>query len=235
MRPIFSNMPMRKIRKSRTNGRTGRKVFVLPGRPFMKGMGSGISVSAWAACLGMCMMLIAGCQGNRSESYIDEDELGIIDASVRSEDTHLSEKAEYGNLQPGQAGTLERSFENAPPLIPHTTSGFFPIKKENNICLSCHMPEMTEQSGAIAIPATHFTSLRPQMVEVDGVLQFVEEDKVHIQDMNKLNHAYFNCSQCHVPQAEVTVDIENLFSPEFREEFGLERSSLREKLREGVE
>ncbi len=181
------------------------------------------------------LLFTLGCHGNKNEGYIEEDKLGLIDASVKSEETNLKEKADYANLQPGKAETIDRAFENAPPLIPHTTIGFFPIKMKNNICFSCHLPDKIEKSGAVAIPATHFTSLRPEMVEVDGILQFEEEEDVHIQELDTTNFAYFNCSQCHVPQTDVTVDIENLFTPEFREEFGLEKSDLSEKLIEGVE
>ena len=181
------------------------------------------------------IILFTGCHGNKNNEYIEENKLGIIDASVKSEETNLKEKAEYDNIQPGKAEKIDRAFENAPPLIPHTTTGFLPIKMENNICFSCHMPDKVEKSGAVAIPATHFTSLRPKMVEVDGILQFEQEQDVQIQALDSVNHAYFNCTQCHVPQTNVTVNIENLFTPEFREEFGLTKSSLKDKLKEGVE
>jgi len=181
------------------------------------------------------LLFTSACHGNRNEGYIEEDTLGLIDASVKSEETNLKEKADYAQLQPGKAEKIDRAFENAPPLIPHTTTGFFPIKGENNICFSCHLPDKVEKSGAVAIPATHFTSLRPKMVEVDGVLQFEDEQDVYVEKLDTTNHAYFNCSQCHVPQTDVTVDIENLFTPEFREEFGLEKSNLDETLKEGVE
>jgi len=179
--------------------------------------------------------LFVGCNHNKKNEFIDEDKLGIIDANVSSEETNLKTMAEYGDAKPGTAQKIDRAFENAPPLIPHTTSGFFPIKMDNNICLSCHMPDKIEASGAIALPATHFTDLRPKMVEIDGVLQFENENTIHIQELNAPNHAYFNCSQCHVPQTKVSVDIENLFTPEFREEHGIEKSSLKDRLTEGIE
>lgn len=168
----------------------------------------------------------------KDQKYLQK--LGIIDASVKSEDTNLKEKAEYENVQPGKAETIGPSFENAPPLFPHTTTGFFPIKMENNICFSCHLPDKVEKSGAVAIPASHFTDLRPKMHEVDGVLRFENEQEVYVEKLDSTNHAYFNCSQCHVPQTNVTADIENLFTPEFREEFGLEKSDLDKKIKEGV-
>ena len=185
--------------------------------------------------LALIIVLILGCQRQKKDEYIEEDSLGLIDASVKSEETNLKQKARFENSQPGNADKIERAFENAPPLIPHTTTGFFPIKMDNNICFSCHLPDKVEQSGAIAIPETHFTSFRPTMVEVDGVLQFEDESAVYEEDLDTTNHAYFNCSQCHVAQTDVTVDIENLFTPEFRAEFGLEKSNLNENMKEGVE
>jgi nitrate reductase (cytochrome), electron transfer subunit len=175
-----------------------------------------------------------GCNKGKKKELIDEDELRIIDANVKSEETNLKSMAKYNDATPGTSERIDRAFENAPPLIPHTTEGFFPITIQNNICLSCHMPDKVATSGAVQIPATHFTTLRPKMVEVNGVLQFEKESGVHIQELDSLNSAYYNCSQCHVPQTNVTVNIENLFTPEFREEHGLEKSSLKEKLKEGL-
>lgn len=182
-----------------------------------------------------CIILLLCSCGKGKQELIDEDRLGIIDADVKSEETNLKEKALYGEAIPGSAETIDRAFENAPPMIPHTTDGFFPIKIENNICLQCHMPEVAESVGAIELPETHFTSLRPRMVEVNGVLQFENESEIHIEKLDSLNSSYYNCSQCHAPQADVTIDIENLFTPEFREEFGLEKSSLQSRLKEGIE
>jgi cytochrome c-type protein NapB len=179
-------------------------------------------------------VLVWSCKANKGDEFIDESTLGFIDASVESEETNLKTKAEFENIKPGEAEKIARSFENAPPMIPHTTRGFFPIKMDNNICFTCHLPDKIEESGAVAMPESHFTDLRPKMVEVDGVLQFEDEAEIHIQKMDEPVHAYFNCSQCHVPQAKITADIENLFTPEFREEFGIEKSSLKDKFNEGI-
>lgn len=179
------------------------------------------------------LLLLVSCQNNKKENgLIDENKLGIIDASVNSEDTNLSEKPKYGEATPGEGERIDRSFENAPPLIPHTVNGFLPIKSKNNICLTCHLPEKAEESGAVPISDTHYATWRPQPVLVDGV--YVVSDSLTNKKIDKLNNHYFNCNQCHVPQAKVSVDIENLFTPEFREEFGLEQSNLNEKVSEGI-
>lgn len=179
-------------------------------------------------------VILIGCSHKKANDIIEDKQLGIIDADVKSEDTNLKSMARYVDSKPGESEKIERSFENAPPLIPHTTIGFFPIKKDNNICLSCHLPEKAKETGAVELPATHFTDLRPAMIEVDGVLEFEDESNIHMQKLDEPNHAYYNCSQCHVPQTQVTINIENLFTPEFREEHGLEKSNLNDNLEEGI-
>ena len=179
------------------------------------------------------LLLFFSCQNNKNtNNYIDENKLGIIDASVKSEDTNLSEKPKYNEAKPGDGENIDRSFENAPPLIPHTTNGFLPIKIDNNICVTCHLPDKAEESGAVPISKTHFANWRPQPELVDGV--YTVSDELINEKVDQLNNQYFNCSQCHVPQAEVSVDIENLFTPEFRQEFGLEQSNLNDKVKEGI-
>ena len=129
---------------------------------------------------------------------------------------------------------MNRSFENAPPLIPHTTAGFLPIKRKNNACLSCHLPENAKKVNARPLSKTHFTNIRPKLVLVNGIYQFPKEDGVKVQKLKKLNAAYFNCSQCHAPQTKVSIDIKNLFTPEFRKKHGIEESDLIDKVKEGI-
>jgi len=181
----------------------------------------------------MLVVFSASCN-QKKEKSIDENTLGIIVADVKSEDTNLKEKAKFSDAQPGKAETFNRSFENAPPLIPHTVEGFLPIKIENNICLSCHMPDKVEKTGAVKIPKMHFTILRPALQKENGKYHFAEKDTLVREETDNLNNAFFNCTQCHVPQAKIRVDIKNLFTPEFREEFGLEKSTLEKQFEDGL-
>lgn len=180
--------------------------------------------------------ILLSCSQNKNaqKQLIDEDKLGFIEADVESEETNLKSKAEYVSDVPGSSLVIERSFENAPPMIPHTTANFFPITRENNICFSCHLPERVKESGAVPLPATHFISLRPQMGEEGGIYYTTFEGKMALSETKNFNNAYFNCSQCHVPQAEVTANIENLFTPEFRDAIRRDKSQLKELLKEGV-
>ncbi|MEN8115607.1 MAG: nitrate reductase cytochrome c-type subunit [Bacteroidota bacterium] len=184
----------------------------------------------------LAIIVAVSCSESKKQDkiLIDEDKLGFIDADVASEETNLKSKAEYEIAIPGESEVIERSFENAPPLIPHTTVNFFPITIKNNICFSCHLPEKAEEVGAIELPETHFTDLRPELEKKGGIYYTTFEGEVAISKTNNFDNAYFNCSQCHVPQAEVSADIENLFTAEFRNALNRERSGLKDQLTEGI-
>lgn len=179
------------------------------------------------------LLFAAACSERTNDEGIEDDKLGFIDADVTSEDTEFKIRAEYMEERPGESVKMNRSFENAPPMIPHTTSGFFPIEIDRNICLSCHMPDKAKEVNAIPLPETHMANIRPQLVLVDGVYQNPKEE-VAVHKLDNLNNAYFNCSQCHAPQTKVKVDITNLFTPEFRAEFGISNSDLIKKIDEGI-
>ena len=181
----------------------------------------------------LVLFTFVACGENNSNEGIEDDELGFINADVTSEETDFKFRAEYMLERPGESEKIIRAFENAPPLIPHTTSGFFPIKIDRNICLSCHMPEKAKEVNAVPLPETHMANIRPKLVLVDGIYQNPKEE-VAVHKLDNLNNAYFNCSQCHAPQTNVKVDITNLFTPDFREEFGITTSDLIKRMDEGI-
>lgn len=97
------------------------------------------------------------------------------------------------------------------------------------------MPDKAAKFKATPLPETHFTSYRPSVVEKDGkYLVDAKEGEVTEKDLGHFNGAMFNCSQCHVPQAEVTVDIPNTFDPDYRIRSNRSQSNLKDKMGEGV-
>ncbi len=165
-----------------------------------------------------------------------EEELGLIKSDVHSDsETLLGSMPQYSLEAPGTAEKIERAFENAPPMIPHMTEGFFPITRTNNICLTCHMPDKVEETGAVALPVSHFTDYRPQVIKIGELYKVdAEEGEVIAKKLNNLSHTRFHCSQCHVPQANVTVDIKNTFDRVFRNDASKTTSNLQENIGEGV-
>ena len=84
-----------------------------------------------------------------------------------------------------------RNYPEQPPLIPHTTDGY-QVDLNGNKCLSCHARARTGESQAPMISITHF-------MDRDG------------QFLASVSPRRFFCTQCHVPQHEVKVPVENTF------------------------
>ena len=182
------------------------------------------------------VVLITACDcKDNNVNYIADEDIDMSDDLIMSDESVLTDMPEYSKVRGGESEMIDRSFENAPPLIPHRVGGFLPIKVDDNKCLRCHMPDKAPEFGAIPLPETHFTSYRPSVVEKDGIyLVDAEEGEVIEKDLGHFNGAMFNCSQCHVPQAEVTVDIPNTFDPDYRKSSDKTKSNLKTNMGEGV-
>jgi cytochrome c-type protein NapB len=183
----------------------------------------------------MTWVLLGSCHSRKEAEWADDEAIDMSHDLLLSDESALTDMPEYSKIRSGESQVFERSFENAPPLIPHRVGGFLPVKVDDNKCLRCHMPDKAPEFGATPLPATHFTSYRPMFTEVDGVYVMEEPaGELFEMDLQHFNNALFNCSQCHVPQAEVTVEIPNVFDPEYRSSSERSRSNLKDKMGEGI-
>ena len=139
-----------------------------------------------------------------ANDVIDEDDIKLADIN-------------WTKPAAGESKRYDRSFENAPPLIPHDLEGLIPITADNNMCVSCHMPEVAKDVGATPIPKSHLYSIRNKK-DLEG----------------KLSDDRLNCTTCHVPQANVEAKFKNNFKPEHRDANSTSRSNLLDVLNEGV-
>jgi len=156
---------------------------------------------------------------------IDENQLSYRNVSL--DENAETPKVKYRDNYAGSGFKFKRAFQDAPPMIPHDTTGMLPITKDDNQCLGCHMPEVAKSMGATPIPVSHFTNFRPSSSYAvkgentsDGTLKHVS--------IKKLNHLYqgrYNCSQCHAPQADVKPLVENKFTPDYKKPNGEFKSS----------
>ena len=187
-------------------------------------------------CLISLVMLVTACNNNNNdEAWVEDENIDMSFESLLSDESVLTDMPEYSKIRSGESETYQRSFENAPPLIPHRVGGFLPIKVDDNKCLRCHMPDKAPKFDAIPLPETHFTSYRPAVIEEDGIyIVDAVEGEVIEKDLDHFNGAMFNCSQCHVPQAEVTVEISNVFDPTYRKGSDKSKSNLKDNMGEGV-
>ncbi|NPA27998.1 MAG: nitrate reductase cytochrome c-type subunit [Epsilonproteobacteria bacterium] len=178
-----------------------------------------------------------------AQKVISEEELGLRKTALFSEENVAPVDAKFDAAAPGQAQKFERSYVNAPPLIPHSIEGLVPITKNNNQCLTCHMPDVAKSMGATPIPPSHFVDFRPDTkLSKDGkIIKDGKEVKntaditiAKFKKLKKLSPARFNCTQCHVPQANVKPLVQNNFKPDFKDEKLKSKSNLIDVITEGV-
>jgi cytochrome c-type protein NapB len=193
-----------------------------------------------AAVLGILSLSVTA-----GDNVVTEEELGLRKTNLYVEDDTTGVQAKFDAPAPGSSKTIERSFVNAPPLISHSVEGLLPITKANNSCLSCHMPEVAKAAGATAIPASHFVNYRPDTAMKDG--KVIKEGKelganntsdVVIAKAKKTKGLYqgrFNCSQCHVPQANVKPLVANEFQADFGDAASKSSSNLIDVMNSGVQ
>lgn len=184
-------------------------------------------------------IFVAGCTANQT---VSEESLGLRKTDLYSENTTVADKTMYKTTVAGQSTKIERAFENAPPMIPHSVDGMLPITINNNQCVACHMPEMAAAVGAVSVPKSHLADLRPKTtlaengrivkngMEVTNTSDFVVAKPVPGTD---LEGARFNCSQCHAPQSEGQL-VANEFQADFRATTDNKSSNLIDNLNEGV-
>ncbi len=177
-----------------------------------------------------------------ADKVITPESLSLRKTNIVDESKATPINAKYDAAAPGAAKTIARSYENAPPLIPHSVDGLLPIKKDSNQCLSCHMPDVAKGVGATPIPPSHFTDFRPTTAVKDGkllkdgkaVANATDVTIAKFKKLKKLNPARFNCSQCHVPQANVKPLVKNTFKPEFSSDKLKHKSDLLDVINQGV-
>ena len=167
----------------------------------------------------VCACSATACLGQENGS---DGSAAVADheLSYRNEPLAADSGAPGGTVtaaDPGDSEPAERSFENAPPVIPHNVDGLFPITLDENACIDCHGPENAADAEAPAVPASHTYDIR--------------RDR-QLADVNPANYA---CNLCHAPQAEVAELVGNAFAPFFRSDEARRNSNLLKILDEGVE
>ena len=164
----------------------------------------------------LCAAFLAACALNNPS--ISDSQIGLRNVDLLDDKDVVLKDINYTKEPAGMAKRFDRSFENAPPFIPHDTEGLVPITKDMNMCVTCHMPEFTKDSDATAIPASHFYDIRNKK-DLAG----------------KLHDERYVCTTCHVEQQNgVTQLVGNKFKPDFRDKNGSHKSNLLDVLNDGV-
>lgn len=97
----------------------------------------------------------------------------------------------YVGKTPGEQEIIARTYAQQPPLIPHKIDGYR-IDFKGNRCLECHDRPFYKQEEAPKIGDSHYRD----------------------REGKELKHIWmgrYECTQCHVPQADAKPLVENSF------------------------
>ena len=90
-------------------------------------------------------------------------------------------------------GRMVRNYRQQPPLIPHSVTQY-QIDLRTNQCLSCHDWTKAGERNAPTLSMTHY-------LDRDG------------NELDYIAGTRYFCNQCHVPQADTSPLVENVFQP----------------------
>jgi cytochrome c-type protein NapB len=182
------------------------------------------------------MIAVSVLLSGSPEKLVSEESLGLRKVDLYSEDQATPDQTNYTQQVAGTSKTINRAFQDAPPMIPHSVEGMLPIVMGNNQCTNCHMPEVAPSVKATPIPESHFTNFRAESKAIKGEnTSDAKMADVSIKKSTKLVGARFNCSQCHAPQSDGEL-VENTFTPDFTSKDGATKSSWEgSKLTEGLD
>ena len=126
------------------------------------------------------------------DQAIPEDSLGLYNSSVY--DVLDPAVVNFGGGDPGSNKRIAKSYNTAPPMVPHTTKDMVPITRDFNLCKDCHVqPDLIGQkiTPGVPVPAP--------------VSHYVDAKK------GELYMGRWNCTQCHREQAKVDVLVKSTF------------------------
>lgn len=171
-----------------------------------------------------------------------EEDMSLRHTSLLSEDKVVPVETNYNTATAGTSTKIERSFENAPPMISHDIEGMLPITADNNMCLTCHSPEVAKSMGVISVPKSHLTNFREDVMidkagnlERDGKIVGNSSDiKLVSKPLDHVSNARFVCVACHAPQSDNKDVPANNFAADFRSKGLNEKSNFIDNFGEGV-
>ncbi len=187
-------------------------------------------------------IFMVGCTAKKQT--VTEESLGLRTTDLYSEGSDtIGDKTDYIKQAAGQSQMIQRSFENAPPMIPHSVDGMLPITIDNNSCVGCHTPDVAKSLNATPVPKSHFTDFRPDTslsnsgkIEKEGKsVDNTSDFKTIVKVEQQLVGGRYNCSACHTPQSVSSLPVENMFEADFRTKNSNNRSNLIDNINEGVD
>jgi cytochrome c-type protein NapB len=112
--------------------------------------------------------------------------------SASTVDDHNLQVKEYVGKRPGQGALIARTFNDQPPLIPHTIENY-DISREANDCLDCHISDEFKGKKMPMVGKSHLVANADPKAEP------------------KISMLRYQCNTCHVPQVDAQPLVDNVF------------------------
>ena len=129
----------------------------------------------------------------RAPAGVPDRELGLRKTPLA--DDQAPPVVVFKGDSPGNNQRLLRSYEGAPPVIPHNLDGMAPITREENFCVACHASGSTDPADPPQVPRSHLVDWRT----APGVVR------------ESVAGARWNCTACHVVQSDSAALVPNTF------------------------
>ena len=140
--------------------------------------------------------LIVTLSGPAFGDAIDELNMGLSKSSVF--DTPTPTPAAYSDAKPGRNEWLPRAWDGIPPQIPHRTDMYLPVVAADNQCLDCH-----DVPKYIGRPLNTDRTIKNKSP--------MSKEHYASKDLEDIDGARFNCTQCHVPLSNAPALVESTY------------------------
>ena len=135
---------------------------------------------------------------DRGQATVPDRELGLRKTALG--DDRAPEPFAFLGDAPGGNARLPRSYQGAPPRVPHSLDGLLPITREENWCLLCHGSGETGPDSPPQLPESHLIDWR----SAPGVVR------------DEVAGARWVCTSCHVPQTDARALVGSSFNSRVR-------------------
>lgn len=122
-------------------------------------------------------------------SVISASEVNGLRGDVRVDEANL----EVEPYQVVEGDVLRKNYRQQPPLIPHRIDKY-QVNLNGNQCLRCHSWEYSSDFKTVSAPESHYIDAQTGT------------------RTDKIAPGRWFCTQCHVPQSNAPILIENIFN-----------------------
>lgn len=113
-------------------------------------------------------------------------------SSASTSDNHNLQVKDYVGKRPGQGELIARTFNNQPPLVPHTIENY-EIGRDTNDCLDCHISDEFKGKKMPMVGKSHLVANADPKAEP------------------QISMLRYQCNTCHVPQVDAQPLVDNVF------------------------